>query len=336
MSNTRARSFDEAAGVTAIRHPTLVNVSRIFPSDATMNIVYDWVGSLPPYPLYFKLCNFVCNCAQPSETVSKYTLSILNVVEIEEGLPFEESQEISCPGFNMDIQSHRQADILTNIEKRRLAKREELTLNGSPDKQKKITVRRQNILEDMFSLYETLNTEELSHITFEKESEYGDGVMREVYSQFFKELFALKSSGVESNVPYSLTVTEARTLGKLMTHAFIQSNFFPLNFAKATFEYLARCTVRDSSLIESFLFFIQKNERTVFTNFLDKKSESFSLEDKDIIWHVLFDCGVSAIPNPTNIKELVLQAARAVFVEKPCFTLLHILEGLGNIFKSLG
>ena len=109
-----------------------------------------------------------------------------------------------------------------------------------------------------------------------------------------------------------------------------------MNFAKATFEYLARSTVRDSSLIESFLFFIQKNERTVFTNFLDKKSQSFSPEDKDIIWDVLIDCSVSAIPNPTNIKELVLQAARAVFVEKPCFTLLHILEGLGNIFKSLG
>ena len=109
-----------------------------------------------------------------------------------------------------------------------------------------------------------------------------------------------------------------------------------MNFAKATFEYLARSTVSDSSLIESFLFFIQKNERTVFTNFLDKKSESFSPEDKDIIWDVLIDCGVSAIPNPTNIKELVLQAAQAVLVEKPCFTLLHISEGLGNIFKSLG
>ena len=188
----------------------------------------------------------------------------------------------------------------------------------------------------MFSFYETLNTEELSHITFVKESAYGDGVTREVYSQFFKELFALKSSGVESNVPYSLTVTEARALGKLMIHAFIQSNFFPLNFAKATFEYLARSTVRNSSLIESFLFFIQKKERAVFTNFLYKKSESFSPEDKDIIWDVLIDCGVSAIPNPTNIKELVLQAARAVFIEKPCFTLLHISEGLGNIFKSLG
>ena len=109
-----------------------------------------------------------------------------------------------------------------------------------------------------------------------------------------------------------------------------------MNFAKATFEYLARSAVRDSSLIESFLFFIQKNERTVFTNFLDKRSQSFSPEDKDIIWDVLIDCSVSAIPNPTYIKELVLQAARAVFVEKPCFTLLHILEGLGNIFKSLG
>ena len=55
--------FDKATGVTAIRHLTLGNVSRIFPSDATMNIVCDWVGSLSPYLLYFKLCNFVCNCA---------------------------------------------------------------------------------------------------------------------------------------------------------------------------------------------------------------------------------------------------------------------------------
>ena len=74
----------------------------------------------------------------------------------------------------------------------------------------------------------------------------------------------------------------------------------------------------------------------LFTNFLDKKSESFYPEDKDITWHVLFDCGVSAIPNPTNMEGLVLQAARAVFIETPCFTLLHISEGLGNIFESLG
>ena len=191
VCNTMSSSC-RATGVIAIRHPTLGNVSRVFPSGATLNIGYDWVGSLSPYPLNFKLCNFACNCAQPGETVFKYTLSILNVVEIEEELPFEESQEISCPGFSMDIQSHRQADILTNIEKRRLAKREELTLNSSPDKQKKITVKRQNALENMFSLYETLNTEERSHITFEKESAYGDGVTREVYSQFFKEFFALK------------------------------------------------------------------------------------------------------------------------------------------------
>lgn len=87
--------FDEATGLIAIRYPTLWNVGRIFSLDAVMKIVYDCFGSLSPYPLYFRLCNFVCNCAQPSESVSKYTLSILNVVEIEEGLPFEESREIS-------------------------------------------------------------------------------------------------------------------------------------------------------------------------------------------------------------------------------------------------
>ena len=115
-----------------------------------------------------------------------------------------------------------------------------------------------------------------------------DCVTREVYSQFFRELFTLKSSGVESNVPYSLTATEARTLGKFMTHAFFQSNFFPLNLTKAT-EYFACSTVRDSSIIESFLFFYSKNKKAVFTNFLDKKNESFTLEDEDIIWDVLID-----------------------------------------------
>ena len=59
-------------------------------------------------------------------------------MEIEEGLPFEEPQEISCPGFNIDIQSDRQTDILTNAEKRCLAKRRELTLNSSLDRQKKL------------------------------------------------------------------------------------------------------------------------------------------------------------------------------------------------------
>ena len=55
--------FDEVTGVIAIRHPTLGNFSRIFhPSDATMNIVYDWVGSFAPYPLYFTL-NFVISFA---------------------------------------------------------------------------------------------------------------------------------------------------------------------------------------------------------------------------------------------------------------------------------
>ena len=128
-----------------------------------MKIVYDCFGSLSPYPLYFRLCNFVCNCAQPSESVSKYTLSILNVVEIEEGLPFEESREISWPGFNADIQSDRQADILANIKKRRLAKGEEQTLNVSLDKQKKITVRGQNILEDIFSLYKALKKRTIAY-----------------------------------------------------------------------------------------------------------------------------------------------------------------------------
>ena len=63
-------------------------------------------------------------------------LLIIIVVEIEEGLSFDKFQEISCPFFNMDIQSPKQAVFYTNIEKHPLAKHEELTLNGPVNKQK--------------------------------------------------------------------------------------------------------------------------------------------------------------------------------------------------------
>ena len=83
------------------------------------------------------------------------------------------------------------------------------------------------------------------HILFSnKQSAYRCGLTREFYSQSLKELFMLKRSGVESKVPYLLTTAEGRPLGGELRHAFIQSIFLPLNFAKATLNIL-HSTARD-------------------------------------------------------------------------------------------
>ena len=67
-----------------------------------------------------------------------------------------------------------------------------------------------------------------------------DGVTREVYSVFFKDLFLLKSAGLEASVPITLNSKKAESSGSIMiTNSFINNNFFPVCLAKATFEYLS-------------------------------------------------------------------------------------------------
>lgn len=110
----------------------------------------------------------------------------------------------------------------------------------------------------------------------------------------------LKRSGVESKVPYLLTTAEGRPLGGELRHAFIQSIFLPLNFAKATLNIL-HSTARDQLIRVVSAIHLKKHERIVITNSLDSKNESFTLEGKAIIWDILIDRGVSPALNPKSI-----------------------------------
>ena len=82
----------------SLRHPVLATRRRIFRSDAKMNNVYDWVGSLSPEPMFFK---FFCNntaAIPPSDAASKYALTTLNMEEAHEPF-FEDDKEIKVKGF---------------------------------------------------------------------------------------------------------------------------------------------------------------------------------------------------------------------------------------------
>ena len=84
--------------VMSIRHSALATRRRIFRSDAKMNNVYDWVGSLSPEPMFFK---FFCNntaAIPPSDAASKYALTTLNMEEAHEPF-FEDDKEIKVKGF---------------------------------------------------------------------------------------------------------------------------------------------------------------------------------------------------------------------------------------------
>ena len=81
--------------VILIRHLVLGTKRRFFRGDAKMNNIYDWMGSLSPEPMYFK---FLCGRSAlipASVPVSNFTLTTLNMTEVNEPLPFEEGEEIT-------------------------------------------------------------------------------------------------------------------------------------------------------------------------------------------------------------------------------------------------
>ena len=41
--------------MVSVRHPTLGILQRSFTQQATVSALYDWVGLLNDYPIYFKL-----------------------------------------------------------------------------------------------------------------------------------------------------------------------------------------------------------------------------------------------------------------------------------------
>ena len=44
--------------VVSVKHPEKGLIRRMFVSEHKMKEVYDWVGSLSMYPMYFDLCDY--------------------------------------------------------------------------------------------------------------------------------------------------------------------------------------------------------------------------------------------------------------------------------------
>ena len=68
---------------------------------------------------------------------------------------------------------------------------------------------------------------------------------------------------------------------------------------------------------------------------LKENLSTWKASDKQLIWDILIDCDVKAIPNASNINTLVLEAAKTVFVRKPFFLLEKIKIGLGSFWTGI-
>ena len=95
-----------------------------------------------------------------------------------------------------------------------------------------------------------------------------------MYTQSYKDVFRLYSSGIHENVSLSFSERGSEVFGRIITHAFILFNIFPIEIARAFFEQLITNEVRPTTLLESFKSFIQKSERHSPEKLLSRKALS--------------------------------------------------------------
>ena len=256
-----------------IRHPVLGSLTRICKPELTYSQIYLWIGSMKETPLYFYLKDNPMNIISPMLKIREPRLLFL-----------EETCEVAFKNyFGDDLLYIRQQPgdngkqstaLLDVLQSKRANIRGERFMDSLAAPKTCLEVSRHNIIHDLFEIYNTNDNEKIVAITFTEEDAYGEGVTREVYSVFFEEISFSRSSGLNATVPINFSENEAKLFGRILTNAFIQTNFFRVNFSKATFEYLHYKNVRDEVLLESLYKYLERNAATLFRRFITQEETS--------------------------------------------------------------
>ena len=95
----------------------------------------------------------------------------------------------------------------------------------------------------VLSFWEKVGSKVLN-LEYKDKNAFGDGDTKDVYSYFLKELFRFRCAGIDATVPTSLTDEEAKKVGMIITHAYVQQNILPVGLAEAVVQMLfkSRCS----------------------------------------------------------------------------------------------
>ena len=155
----------------------------------------------------------------------------------------------------------------------------------------------------------------------QEETGEGIGVVRDVYTSFWKEILDTRFLGDRERVPFVVHdyfVDEWATIGLILAKGLLDCGYFPLTLCKA---FVVNCLfgvegLSNKMLLESFLKYISKTEEVLVRSALTAGQTSNVFED-DIFVNVLdrYKCrtNVSCI----NVYGVILELARQELVQKP-------------------
>lgn len=189
-----------------------------------------------------------------------------------------------------------------------------------------IQLRRATLPEDMLRAFGKLNVR--SKIQFrikdhkgKDETGEGIGVIRDVYTSFWKEILDTRFLGDRERVPlvvHDYFVEEWASIGLILVKGFLDCGYFPLNLCKA---FVVNGLFGDEGLsnkilLESFMKYISKTEEVLVESALTAGQTS-SVFDDDIFMNVLDKYRCRTRVSCMNVYAVFLELARQELVQKP-------------------
>ena len=198
-----------------------------------------------------------------------------------------------------------------------------------------IAVRRDNIIADLISVYRDQDlTNTRVRVTLVGEDASGNGVGREMYALFWDKLLSEHAEGdSEFTVPNVITLSadDYITIGRILTHQFIQFGTFPVRLNQASVHQAIFSHVSDECLVSSFLHLLPPRERECLSNALAGTCPFLA----DEVLEVLKDYAIRQMPSQDNIHTIILQVAKNELIAKPYMCLMNIRRGMGSFWDDI-
>lgn len=199
-----------------------------------------------------------------------------------------------------------------------------------------ITLTRDNIVRDLLDAYKANNGITNSHVyvSFVDEASAGSGVSNEAYTLFWDTLLSQAEGDSECTIPNDISLSEEDfvSMGKIITHQFIQFGTFPIRINQTSIQHLLFGKADDSCKIASFLRLFPANER----DYLSRALSGHLPFPTDEVVDILEDFkGIRQMPSPSNIRDILLQVATNELINKCYLPLMNMQKGLGAIWQDV-
>ena len=148
----------------------------------------------------------------------------------------------------------------------------------------------------------------------------GEGVTRDVYASFWKEVSDCYLIGEVERVPYvrhDLFQSEWQVIGLIYVKGFLDAQYIPLVISKSFISFCLFGNTSDEDLIASFLNYISKDERELLNSVLNDnvEDEGKFVQDEMLDFLEQFKC--RTLLTKENVKGVIIELARQELIQKP-------------------